>query len=68
VQEKQLNPGGRSSSSACVYKRVLMCATFSVGIAALRFKCVLIFTKNICQNLLRAGVLAHMLVIMCAVT
>jgi len=40
-----------------------MFATFSVGIAASRFKYVLIFTKNISQNLLRAGTLVHMLVI-----
>ena len=45
-----------------------MFATFSVRIASSRFKYVLIFTKNICQNLLRAGALVHMLVIMRAVT
>jgi hypothetical protein len=47
---------------------VLMFATFSVGIAASRFKYVLIFSKNICQNVLRAGALVHMLVIMRAMT
>jgi len=47
---------------------VLIFATFSVGIAASRFRYVLIFTKKISQNLLLAGALVHMLVTMRAVT
>jgi hypothetical protein len=47
---------------------VLIFATFGVGIAASRFKCVLIFTKKISQNLLRAGALVDMLVTVRAVT
>jgi hypothetical protein len=57
-----------SSSSACVYRCVLMFATFSMDIAVSRFKYMLIYTKNICQNLLCAGTLVNMLVKMRAVT